>query len=36
VFVDLTDDDDEVTLVEDEESPDEALARLWSQVGEEL
>jgi DNA-binding transcriptional ArsR family regulator len=36
VFVDLTDDDHEVTLVDDEESPDESLARLWSRVGEEL
>jgi DNA-binding transcriptional ArsR family regulator len=36
VFVDLADDDHEVTLVEDEESPDESLARLWSQVGDEL
>lgn len=36
VFVDLAGDDHEVTLVEGEESPDESLARLWSQVGDEL
>jgi len=36
VFVDLAGDDHEVTLVEGEESPDQALARLWSQVGDEL
>ncbi|WP_246985079.1 ArsR/SmtB family transcription factor [Halorientalis marina] len=40
VFVDLAgtapDEADDITLVEDEESPDETLARLWSQVGEQL